>query len=167
MHRSPGTQRDYPVTLINPGDLSAVVIGGGAVGERKVRGLLNAGIPVRLVSPTATPRLAAWADAGLIMWIRREYEPGDLAGAWLAFAATDRREVNAQIARDAAATGILCNVVDAPEEGSFHVPAVHRSGGITIAVSSGGAAPARAVALRNALAQWLGEGEVEGGTLER
>jgi cobalt-precorrin 5A hydrolase/precorrin-3B C17-methyltransferase len=158
----PGTQRDYPVTLINPGDLSAVVIGGGAVGERKVRGLLNAGIPVHLVSPTATPHLAAWADAGLIMWIRREYEPGDLAGAWLAFAATDRRDVNAQIARDAAAAGILCNVADAPEEGSFHVPAVHRSGGITIAVSSGGAAPARAVALRNALAQWLGEGDVEG-----
>jgi cobalt-precorrin 5A hydrolase/precorrin-3B C17-methyltransferase len=162
---TPGTQRDYPVTLINPGDLSAVVIGGGAVGERKVRGLLNAGIPVRLVSPTATPHLAAWADAGLIVWNRREYEPGDLAGVWLVFAATDQRDVNAQIARNAAAAGILCNVVDAPEEGSFHVPAVHRSGGITIAVSSGGAAPARAVALRNALAQWLGEGEVEGGTL--
>ncbi len=155
----PATQREYPVTLINPGNRSAVVIGGGAVGERKVCGLLNAGIPVRLVSPTATPHLSAWADAGLIVWDRREYEPGDLAGAWLAFATTDRREVNAQIARDAAAAGILCNVADAPAEGSFHMPAVHRSGGITIAVSSGGAAPARAVALRNAIAQWLGERE--------
>lgn len=157
----PATQREYPVTLINAGSLSAVVIGGGSVGERKVRGLLNAGIPVRLVSPIATPHLVDLADAGLIVWTRREYESSDLAEARLAFAATNRREVNAQIARDAAAAGILCNVADAPAEGSFHVPAVHRSGGITIAVSSGGAAPARAVILRNAIAQWLGEGNIE------
>ncbi|MDW8144988.1 MAG: precorrin-3B C(17)-methyltransferase [Roseiflexaceae bacterium] len=149
--------REYPIVLTNTGRLSAVVVGGGAVGERKVRGLLETGAMVRLVSPTATPQLTTWAEEGRITWLRRAYEPGDLAGALLVFAATSERAVNAQIARDAAAAGMLCNVADAPEEGQFHVPAVHRSGGVTIAVSSGGAAPARAVALRDAIARWLGD----------
>ncbi len=148
---------EYPIVLTDANRLSAVVIGGGAVGERKVRGLLEAGAVVRLVSPAATPQLAAWAEEGRITWVQRLYEAGDLTGALLAFAATGERSINAQIARDATAAGILCNVADAPEEGQFHVPAVHRSGGITIAVSSGGAAPARAVALRDAIARWLGE----------
>lgn len=153
------TLREYPIVLTGSGRLSAVVVGGGAVGERKVRGLLEAGASVRLVSPSATLQLVAWADAGLITWIRRTYEATDLAGALLAFAATDQRAVNAQIARDAAVMGILCNVADMPQEGDFHVPATHRSGGVTIAVSSGGVAPARAVHLRNAIARWLDEGE--------
>lgn len=159
---SPATEpapREYPIVLTDTSRLSAVVVGGGAVGERKVRGLLEAGATVRLVSPTATPQLTAWAEEGRITWARRAYESGDLTGASLAFAATSERSVNAKIARDAAAAGILCNVADAPEEGQFHVPAVHRSGGITIAVSSSGAAPARAVALRDAIARWL---KVEG-----
>lgn len=159
---SPATKqapREYPIVLTDTGRLSAVVVGGGTVGERKVRGLLEADATVRLVSPTATPQLTAWAEEGRITWVQRAYEPGDLTGTLLAFAATSERSVNAQIARDAAAAGILCNVADAPEEGQFHIPAVHRSGGVTIAVSSGGAAPARAAALRDALARWL---KVEG-----
>ncbi len=153
----PVVPREYPIVLTGAGGLSAVVIGGGAVGERKVRGLLQAGATVRLISPSATPHLAALADEGRITWIRRDYEPGDLAGARLAFAATSRRAVNAHIAQEAASLGVLCNVADAPEEGHFHVPAMYRSGGVTIAVSSGGAAPARAVKLRDALARWLDE----------
>ena len=157
------TPREYPIVLTDTSRLSAIVIGGGAVGERKVRGLLEVGASVRLVSPTATPQLAAWAEAGRITWDQRAYTQGDLAGALLAFAATSDRSVNARIARDAAVAGILCNVADAPGEGRFHVPAVHRSGGVTIAVSSGGAAPARAAALRDAIAQWLGQSlNVEG-----
>jgi cobalt-precorrin 5A hydrolase/precorrin-3B C17-methyltransferase len=154
---------EYPIVLTDTARLSAVVVGGGAVGERKVRGLLEAGAMVRLVSPTATPQLAAWAEEGRVTWVQRAYVSGDLTGASLAFAATGDRSVNAQIARDAAVAGVLCNVADAPEEGQFHVPAVHRSGGVTIAVSSSGAAPARAVALRNAIARWLGQSlKVEG-----
>ncbi len=153
----PVVPREYPIVLTGANELSAVVIGGGAVGERKVRKLLQAGATVRLISCSATPHLAALADEGRITWIRRAYESGDLAGAQLAFAATNQRAVNAHIAQEAASMGVLCNVADAPEEGHFHVPAVYRSGGVTIAVSSGGAAPERAVKLRDALARWLDE----------
>lgn len=146
---------DYPIILTKPAHFPAVVIGGGNVGERKVRGLLAAGAPVRLISPTATTQLIAWAEEGRLVWERRTYQPGDLNGARLVFAATNDRAVNARIAAAAIAAGALCNVADNPTEGDFHVPAVHRSGGVTITVSSTGSAPTRAAALRDAIADWL------------
>src|SRR5262249_42787558 len=47
----------YPITLINLRDAPVVVVGGGAVGERKVRGLLEARAAVRVISPAVTPEL--------------------------------------------------------------------------------------------------------------
>lgn len=160
-HASPLTPADYPIVLTRLAGVLAVVVGGGAVGERKVRGLLAVGAEVRLVSPEATPRLRTWADEQRISWMQRDYVTGDLAGARLVFAATNQRAVNARVAREAAELGMLCNVADAPDEGNFHLPALHRGPELTIAVSSGGAAPARAVALRDAIARWLQSGATE------
>jgi len=158
---SPLMSTDYPIVLTGLAGALAVVVGGGAVGERKVRGLLAVGAEVRLVSPEATPRLRTWADEQRISWMQRDYVTGDLAGAQLVFAATNQRAVNARVARDAAELGMLCNVADAPDEGTFHLPALYRGPELTIAVSSGGAAPARAAALRDAIARWLQSGATE------
>lgn len=147
----------YPIVLTQLRGAPVVVIGAGAVGERKARGLLAAGAAVRLISPEATAQIEDWAAANRIVWERREYAEGDLAGARLVFAATSQRAVNARVARDAAELGLLCNVADAPGEGSFHVPAVYRGDGATIAVSTDGASPAGAVALRDRIAVWLGQ----------
>jgi cobalt-precorrin 5A hydrolase/precorrin-3B C17-methyltransferase len=147
----------YPITLTSLRGAPVVVVGGGAVGERKVRGLLAAGAAVRLISPAATEQLQACAAAGQIIWQQRGYAAGDLEGARLVFAATDQRVVNAEIASDAAMLGLLCNIADAPAEGSFHLPAVYRGDGVTIAVSTDGTSPARAVVLRDAIARWLGQ----------
>ena len=149
----------YPITLTSLRGAPVLVVGGGAVGERKVRGLLVAGAAVWLISPTATEQLQAWAAAGQVDWERREYATGDLEGVRLAFAATNQRAVNAQVAREAAALGLLCNVADAPAEGNFHLPAIYRGHGLTIAVSTDGASPARAVAVRDAIARWLSQEE--------
>jgi cobalt-precorrin 5A hydrolase/precorrin-3B C17-methyltransferase len=131
------------------------VVGGGAVGERKARGLLEAGAAVRLISPDATPKLRALAGDGVIDWHARPYQPGDISGARLVFTATNRREVNAQVAGEAAALGLLCNVADDPHAGGFHLPAVYREPGLVVAVSTEGANPARAKRLRNRIADWL------------
>jgi cobalt-precorrin 5A hydrolase/precorrin-3B C17-methyltransferase len=145
----------YPITLINLRGAPVVVVGGGAVGERKLRGLLAVGAAVQLISPAITPDLRALAESGTIAWQARPYQQGDLAGARLVFAATDQRAVNAQIASDAAALGLLCNVADDPRAGDFHLPAVHREPGLLVAVSTAGASPARAKRLRDQLAAWL------------
>jgi cobalt-precorrin 5A hydrolase/precorrin-3B C17-methyltransferase len=148
---SPG----YPITLTQLAGAKAVVVGGGPVGERKMRGLLEAGASARLISPEATPQLQTWANEGRIEWLRRPYQPGDLAEARLVFAATNQRQVNAQVAVEARQLGLLCNVSDQPAEGDFHVPAVHRQPGLMVAVSTNGESPRRAQQIRNKIARWL------------
>jgi cobalt-precorrin 5A hydrolase/precorrin-3B C17-methyltransferase len=147
----------YPITLNNMPGLPVVLVGGGAVGERKARGLLAAGAAVRLISPQATPELRALAASGALEWEARPYQEGDLDGARLVFTATDRREVNQQVADAAAALGLLCNVADDPAASSFHLPAVHRAPGVVVAVSTEGTSPARAKRLRNRIAEWLAD----------
>ena len=70
----------------------------------------------------------------------------------LVIAATDSHEVNAQIAVDANSRGKLVNITDSPDEGNFHTMALHRSGDVTIAVSSGGV-PGAAARIRDAIAE--------------
>ena len=53
----------YPITLTNLRGALAVVVGGGAVGGRKLRGLLAVGAAVRLISPAAAPELHALVEA--------------------------------------------------------------------------------------------------------
>ncbi|MBE7472606.1 MAG: precorrin-3B C(17)-methyltransferase [Anaerolineae bacterium] len=145
----------YPVSLINMSGQQALVVGGGPVGERKARGVLAAGGAVRLISPEATPQLQAWAEAGQIQWERRPFQPGDVTGVGLVFAATNQRAVNAQVAAEAHQLGLLRNVADQPGEGNFHVPAVHRQPGLVVAVSSLGESPIKARQVRDQIAGWL------------
>lgn len=146
----------YPILLTGLHQRLAIVVGGGPVGERKVAGLLAAQAKVRLISPQATPNLQQWAQDGRIDWWLRSYQAGDLAGAFLVFAATNVREVNAGVAAEGAQVGALCNIADAPEEGNFHVPALHRQGDFVVAIGSQqGKNPKRVTQLRDRIAQWL------------
>jgi cobalt-precorrin 5A hydrolase/precorrin-3B C17-methyltransferase len=149
----------YPVILTRLDGAVVVVVGGGAVGERKISGLLAVGAVVRVISPQISSRLEAFSREGQICWEQRPYRTGDLQGASLVFAATDQRAVDAQVARDAAAANILCNVVDAPDEGTFHVPAVFCGGGVTVAVSTAGQSPRRAQRIRDQIAALLAGSE--------
>ena len=148
----------YPVFL-NLRGRRAVVIGGGAVAEQKVLGLLSAGAHVTVVSPETTPRLAELAAAGGIDLRRRPYRSGDLAGAWLAIAGTDDRAANAQVWAEAEREGVLLNAVDDLDHCSFIAPAIHREGNITVAVSTSGKSPALAARLRQRVARLIGPAE--------
>jgi precorrin-2 dehydrogenase / sirohydrochlorin ferrochelatase len=129
-----------------------VVVGGGAVASRKVGKLLQAGAEVVVVSPEVLPELA-----GMDVEIQhRPYEYGDLEGANLAFTATDSREVNAAVVREAKERGVPINVADRPAEGDFAVPATLRRGGLQVAVSTGGASPTLARRIRDELEEAFG-----------
>jgi precorrin-2 dehydrogenase/sirohydrochlorin ferrochelatase len=132
--------RYFPLYACVEGKQS-VVVGGGPVAERKVADLLEAGALVRVVSPAITERLRQQAQAGEIEWLPAYYAPVHIEDAWLVFAATNDRAVNAQIALDANARRLFVNVVDGPEEGSFLVPSVVRRGDLCLSVSTGGANP--------------------------
>ena len=132
-----------------------VVLGGGAVAERKVQALLEAGAVVTVVSPALSPALATLASAGRIGHVARPYVDGDLAGAALAFAATDDGAVNAKVAREARARGVWVNAADDPAHCDAILPAVVRRGAVTVAISTGGASPALARAVRERLERAL------------
>jgi precorrin-2 dehydrogenase/sirohydrochlorin ferrochelatase len=136
----------YPIFL----DLSGrrcVVVGGGEVADRKARKLLQARAEVVVISPEVRPELESVAAEVH----RRPYEEGDLEGAYLAFAATDSREVNAAVAREANERGVPVNVADRPSEGDFAVPSLVRRGRLQIAVSTGGASPTLARGIKGEL----------------
>jgi siroheme synthase-like protein len=142
---------DFPIALHGE-RVVAVVVGAGSVGTRKALALAEAGAQVRVVAPAIGAELEAAAGLRKIILVRQRYEPGVLDGATLVIAATDSREVNAQIATDAHAKGKLVNITDNPDQGNFHTMALHRSGDVTIAVSSGGV-PGAAARIRDAIAE--------------
>ncbi|CAH2032376.1 precorrin-2 dehydrogenase/sirohydrochlorin ferrochelatase family protein [Trichlorobacter ammonificans] len=135
----------------------AVLVGGGAVAARKAGVLREAGMELVVVAPELTPRLAELAAAGELSWRQRPWAPGDLAGAALVVAATSDREVNRQVADEARLLGIAVNVADRPEEGTCRFPALLRRGRLEIAVGTEGSAPAVAAAVRDHVAEAIGE----------
>ncbi len=136
----------------------AVVVGGGGVAHRKVEALLAAGFAVRLVAAAVEPELRARLHALAHRVDERPYcGRDDLAGARLVVAATSDRTVNQRVVEDARALGILvCDATD-PERGDFTMAAVHRVGELTVAVDSGGAAPALAKRLAREIGERFGD----------
>jgi len=145
-------ERYYPIFLDLTGRL-AVVIGGGEVALRKAEALSAAGARVRVVAPEIDGRLRA---IDRVECRQEPYSAAALDGATLAIAATDRPEVNSQVAADCRARGLLCNVVDVPAECDFIVPSVFRQGPLVIAVSTGGAAPSAAGRIRRRIEREFG-----------
>ena len=137
----------YPINL-DLRERRCVVIGGGAVAERKVESLIEYGAAVRVVSPAITPALERLASEGLIERIDSEYREDHLEGAVLVIGATDDRDVNSRISSDARNRGLLVNIVDDPELCNFFVPASVRHGDLIISVSTSGKSPAMARRLR-------------------
>ena len=145
----------FPIAL-NAQRVRALVVGGGTVGTRKALALLDAGASVRVVAPDVSPRLAQAEAENRIAVLRAPYAPDVLGDATIVIAATSSRDVNSLVAADARERGKLVNVTDAPDEGDFHTMAVHRSGDLTIAVSTGGV-PTAAARIRDALARRFDE----------
>ncbi len=128
-----------------------VVIGAGAIAERKVSALLEAGARVTVVAPGVVPAIEAWAADGRLTLRRRAYGAGDLHGARLAYAATGNDEVNRAVRAEALAEAIWLNAVDQPDLCDFISPAVVRRGDLTLAISTNGRAPGLAKSIREQL----------------
>ncbi len=148
--------RYYPINL-DVQNRPCLVVGGGAVGQRKVSGLLKCGARVTLVSPAALPALSEMAGRGDIEWQQRPYRPADLDGKLLVIGATNDEALNQRISRDAAERRILCNIADRPAVCNFILPAVIARGDLIITVSTSGRSPAFAKKLRRDLEAAFGE----------
>jgi siroheme synthase-like protein len=128
---------DHYVACLDLSGRACLVVGEGATAREKAEALEACGADVRLVSPP-------------------EYDASLLDDVWLVVAATSDDLLNRRISSVADARRIFCNVADVPELCSFILPAVHRRGPITVAVSTSGASPALAQWLRDRFAAQVG-----------
>lgn len=140
----------YPIFADLTG-LPVLVVGGGHVAERKTAMLLAAGARVRVGAPQLTPALLQQAEEGRIEHLAGRFQPAWLDDVWLVIAATDDHDLNAEVAAHAEQRRILANVVDAPALSRFQVPAVVDRTPLTVAISTGGAAPVIARRVRETL----------------
>jgi precorrin-2 dehydrogenase/sirohydrochlorin ferrochelatase len=151
----------YPVTL-SLSDRLAVVIGRDAVAMKKPEALLAAGAHLRVVADGPGPSLERLESTANVTVARRDYRPEDVDGAFVVVASSADAALRARIFADAESAGALVNVMDDIDHCHFAAPAIVRRGGLTIAISTGGASPALARRLREELEAQFGEewGEV-------
>jgi siroheme synthase-like protein len=144
------TSTYYPVCLDVSGR-PCLVVGGGPVAARKARGLLECGARVTVIAPEVCDDMQSLAPA-LAALERRPYRQDDLSSYRLVVTATGLDGVDGAVHADAEAAGVWVNSADDRVHSSFILPAVHRDGAVTVAVSTGGLSPALASWLRTRLA---------------
>jgi siroheme synthase-like protein len=145
--------------FVDLGGRLCVVVGGGRVAARKAGTLLDFGACVTLIDPRPGEELAGLArrfsgggGPGGVTVLERSYKgPADIAASALVIAATDDRELNARVARDARSAGIPVNVSDNPALCGFFFPALVRRGELVAGISTSGGCPRLASRLRSRL----------------
>ncbi|MGE4056294.1 MAG: bifunctional precorrin-2 dehydrogenase/sirohydrochlorin ferrochelatase [Vicinamibacterales bacterium] len=136
--------------FVNLSGRRVLLVGGGPVAAGKLEQLLAAGADVRVVSLTVHESIA---KSGVPV-AQRAFHPSDLDGAWLVVAAATP-EVNREVASAAEAMRIFVNAVDDPANATAFLSGVVRRDGVTIAISTEGAAPGLTALLRQALDAFL------------
>ncbi|MFO0611904.1 MAG: NAD(P)-dependent oxidoreductase [Polyangiaceae bacterium] len=147
-----------PVELLVRGR-RAVVIGGDAECAAKVERLLVGGAVVHVFPEGTAPldAIVARAREGAIAIEERPFEDRDAVGACVVFLSPAHEALGARLAARARVEGTLVCTLDRPEASTFINPAVARGAGLSVSISSGGAAPALVKALRQELERWLGD----------
>jgi precorrin-2 dehydrogenase len=148
--------RYYPIYL-DIKDRNCLVVGGGAVGTRKVETLMECGAEVTVVSIDATEKLKKLSDSGVILLKERVFQSADLDGVFLVIGATDNEDLNVKIHAEAQRRCVLCNIADRPEACNFILPSIVNRGDLIIAISTSGKSPAFAKKLRRQLEAQFGD----------
>jgi uroporphyrin-III C-methyltransferase/precorrin-2 dehydrogenase/sirohydrochlorin ferrochelatase len=133
----------FPVFLKLHGR-KVLLVGGGPVASAKLADLVAAGALVTIVAPDPSPQICSFEGVTIV---RRNFLAADLDGAWFVVAAATP-DVNRQVAAAAEERRVFVNAVDDADRASAYTGGVFRRGGVTIAVSTEGRAPALAGLLR-------------------
>ena len=147
--------RYYPVCL-DVKNRACLVVGGGQVGSRKVKTLMDCGAHVTVISPAATADVVEWSRQGRIVWHQRAYRSTDLQAVFLVIGATDDQALNRRIHQDAEQAQRLCNIADQPELCNFILPSIINQGDLMVTISTSGRSPAFAKHLRRQLQRQFG-----------
>lgn len=143
---------------LRPAAGPVLVIGGGVVATRKARTMASGGFAVTVIAPAIADKIR---ELPMVTLQQREFEATDLSGStrWaLVMACTDDRAVNRQIGELARAANMPVLVADRQAESTVFTPAIIQDGDLRVAVSTGGASPGLAKAIRERIVTALGTG---------
>ena len=142
----------YPLPVfLKVSGKKCLIAGGGTVALRKAVDLMEAGALVTVIADKPNSEIERLNEQGKVELKRRRFEPDDIEGAFLVFAATGESRTNSEISAAAKQRGILVNVVDSPELCNFFSGAVVKRGPLQVAISTGGCCPSVAAGLRSEL----------------
>ena len=166
IHILEGVKLSYPINLDIEGKI-CVVLGGGHVALRKIKGLLSAGGKIIVISPEISEEIKKLFKSGQIEWRQQRYTNGCLPDGLLLIAATNDSAVNQQATMEASSKHMLVNSVNSTfcisDSALFNVPSVVRKGKLTLSISTEGLSPALSKCIRQYLesqfndsfARWL------------
>ncbi len=137
----------YPAFL-NLKNKNVLLFGAGEVALRKAKSLSETGAKLTVISKEFSPDFKRFARSKNMKLKKGSQIPGRIGEFSLVVSATSDPRFNEGVWRACTKKGILVNVVDDPAHSSFIVPSVIRRGNLQIAISTGGASPALAKALR-------------------
>jgi len=128
----------YPIFLKLEG-VKVLIVGGGAVAEQKIEAVLRSATDVTVIAPKVTPRIARWAEQGLVLHVADEYRTGMATGYFLVISCADSESVNRAVYQEAKTAG-----------------AVVSRGEFQIAISTGGNSPLLSQNVRKELEEQFG-----------
>jgi precorrin-2 dehydrogenase / sirohydrochlorin ferrochelatase len=120
-----------------------VIIGGGKIAYRRLAVFLKQGAKIKVISPHVIDEISFLHAHSQLEWQQKEADKEDFKDAFLIVAATDSKEVNAWVAREAGEHQLV-NLAGESELGNVQVPSFHQRGRLTLAVSTDGASPSLA-----------------------
>jgi precorrin-2 dehydrogenase / sirohydrochlorin ferrochelatase len=140
-----------PISL-NITDKNILVIGGGRVAFQKIRLLLPFTNNITVVAKEISDDVKSLPVKKLI---EKEYEPLDLEGYFVIYAATNLFELNKRVYDDAHKHGTLVCVVDNVPYCDFVSPAIYKRENMTVAVGSNAEDVKASIRLRDKIKIYL------------
>lgn len=140
--------KNYFPLFVDLNGQAVLVVGGGEIAARKIRLLLNAGAVPRIVAKALNEELSELVQSERAVYLGTLFETSCFDDCRLVIAATDDAALNKEVAEQAEVRGLLCNVVDDAQASRFITPSIVSRPPITVAISTGGAAPVLARRLR-------------------
>jgi uroporphyrin-III C-methyltransferase / precorrin-2 dehydrogenase / sirohydrochlorin ferrochelatase len=132
-----------------------LIAGGGEKALQKLRLLTKTTARIRVVAADISSDIEALGQERPLVLQRRCFEAADLEGAAVVFAANDTQDADKEVAEAVRGTNIPFNMVDAPRESTFIMPAIVDRDPVVVAIGTEGAAPILAREVKARLEAWL------------
>ncbi len=142
---------------INIENETILIIGGGRVAAHKLIAIEKFTKKIKIIAPEIADEIK---EKQYIEVVQKEYEPNDLEGHLLVYAATNNHELNSCIRNDARKYRCIVNVVDKPANCDFVSPAIYKNNNMSVAVSSNGENVFAAIEWKNAFERLVNEGVI-------